>query len=223
MDFTKKLAFFAFSFFILFLFVWALYLPKENLEEKALKTLESQKERADVSFKGVIFSEALGSKNFWELNATSAVLNKDTGLTEIKEVKGVFFNKNKPSLYFISPSAQWQMKSKEIHLESPIGYDLKKFAFLKKLHPGFKNKSFGEQSKLIQQNENRGPGYWFRSNYLDWKLLTQKVSCKDGIILKGKDFSIYSQNLEGDLTPFLDGIKQKVMQKVMLVFEKPRE
>jgi lipopolysaccharide export system protein LptA len=125
-------------------------------------------------------------------------LNKDTGQAELKNVKGVFFNNNRPGFYFISPFAKWEMQKKEIYLEDPIGYDLKKSNYLNRVDPAFKNKTITEEASVIER-QKEGPGYWFKADYLAWKLATQKVTCKSGIVLNGTDFNVRSKNLEGDL------------------------
>ncbi|MCX5750063.1 MAG: LPS export ABC transporter periplasmic protein LptC, partial [Candidatus Saganbacteria bacterium] len=198
METIKKIALFLFVIFVLILFVWALYLPKENIQEKVLKTLETQKEKADVSFKNVTFSESLGDIRFWELKADSAILNKDTGLAELKTVKGVFFKDNKPTFYFISPMAKWNMQKKEIYLEDPVGYDLKKAKYLDRVDPAFRDKSITEEAAIIEKQKGT-PGYWLKAEYLDWKLATQKVSCNKGLVLNGSDFKVTAQSLDGDL------------------------
>ncbi len=179
--------------FILFLFIWALYLPKEDITTTLSKTIEEQKHRLDLYFQGVTFNESLGGIKYWEIKAKSSSLNKDTGIALLEEANGIFFKNGRPVLKFISPHVLWNMNKKEIQLKDPIGYDLKLEGKIKALLK--ETKSF---STFILP-PRYGEGYFFKAKILNWKLETQKIICSGGIYLKKGEIAGVADRLEADV------------------------
>jgi len=196
MGFLKGLAFFIVVIFILFLFIWALYLPKTEITTTISKTLEEQKSRLDLYFQGVTFQESQGGKKYWEIKAKTSSLNKTTGIATLTETRGTFFRSGKPVLKFISPYVTWDMTGKEIFLKEPIGYDLKAERKVQALLKETKNvSSFILPARALK----KGEGYFFRAKNLNWKLQTEKIVCTNGIYLKKGEISGFADKLEADV------------------------
>lgn len=203
MEFLKKAALILFIALLAFVSLWVVFSPKDSLNQRIAQTLQKQKEKADLLFRGVTFSEIDNGIKYWELNAKESILNNDLGFAKLKEVDGTFFQKGKPSLNFIAPSADWNMKDKEISLEKPIGFDANSnikpnqiAAYLAKI-PNAQNLSvFSMRNKYIS---GMGNIYWFKANVLNWKMANQKILCRGGIILNKGDISIQANALEGDV------------------------
>ncbi len=172
MSLIKRLGILIFLGFLCGLFLWALYGPKNSLELTVSRTLEEQKNKADVFFSEVIFSESEGENKFWELKAQKASLNKSTGKAFLTEIEGLFFSQGKPTLKFIAPQAKWDMKKKDILLINPIGFD--------------------PRSKIKKS-------YWFKCQELNWNTEQQKINGQKDIIFSQNNATIYAQNLMGDL------------------------
>ncbi|OGC04606.1 hypothetical protein A3H38_02970 [candidate division WOR-1 bacterium RIFCSPLOWO2_02_FULL_46_20] len=107
--------------FVVGIFLWALFAPKETISNRIQQTLKEQEQRADLSFKDVTFEEVVAAVKYWQLKAKSAMVNKSSEVATLKEVNGTFFKNGKAVLAFISPIALWDMKTKEILLDNPLG------------------------------------------------------------------------------------------------------
>ena len=196
MNFLKGLIFFVFVIFILFLFIWALYLPKSDITANLGKTLEEQRARLDLYFQGVTFQESEGGRKYWEIKAKTSSLNKTTGIATLTETRGTFFRSGKPVLKFISPYVTWDMVKKEIFLKEPIGYDLKAERKVRALIKETKNvSSFILPARALK----KGEGYFFRAKNLNWELKTEKIICSNGIYLKKGEISGFADKLEADV------------------------
>ena len=123
MKFGYRLTLIFFLIFIVGIFSWALFSPKQDISEKIHKTMKAQEKIADLAFKDVTFEEVVDGKKYWQLKAQKALVNKSTNLATLKDSAGTFFKNGKPALLFSSPAALWDMKKKEILLDQPIGYD----------------------------------------------------------------------------------------------------
>ena len=181
-------------------FIWAVFSPKNNIQQIIADKLKTEEEKSDVAFELVTFSETEGGIKYWKLNAVSSTVNKTTGIAHLKTVDGLFFKNGKPALKFIAPKALWNLKKKEIYLIEPIGYDIK---FEKEIKG--KIKELGGIQRLVssfslasEKPASKSKGYWFKAKNLDWKLSTKKLTCKGGIVLTKGDITIRSKNLEAD-------------------------
>jgi lipopolysaccharide export system protein LptA len=179
---------------------WLIFFPKESFESKIRKTLERQKNRADLLLKDVTFSESFGGTKFWELDAETAVLNQDQGGAELKPVKGRFYKNNTPVLFFIAPKVLWNMRDKEIVIEHPFGYDQrskKYFNLLSKLID-----PYGDPArifKLATRFSGMVPGAWFLTNRLKWQLSTQKLESHEGVLFNQGALTVFAQDLASDV------------------------
>ncbi|MFH1386457.1 MAG: LptA/OstA family protein [bacterium] len=173
------------------IFYWALFVPKEDISTRIYRTLKEQETRADLGFKKVTFEEVLAGQKFWQLQAETAIVNKDTGLASLQTTKGTFYKNGKASLNFISPAALWDMKKKEIFLDKPLGYDS---AYKNIIHtlPRASNVSTFTFPK-------DKPGYWFQAKNLSWKLADQLITCAGGIVLNKGEVSGRADSLKGDV------------------------
>ncbi|MBU0686748.1 MAG: hypothetical protein KKB81_02690 [Candidatus Margulisbacteria bacterium] len=200
MDFAKKIFVAVFVIFLVGLFAWAIFSPKQDFQEKIEETLEKQKERADLKFIGVTFSETVGGVKYWELEAKTATLNNDTETADLLEVNGSFFEKNTAVLKFIAPKVFWNRNQKEIIIDQPFGYDRTSEKYLSRLKRQVNIKSgpaqiFQSAKKFYGDTQ----GAWFKATRLNWKLKTKKLSCDKGIVLNQGALTIYAQNLDGDV------------------------
>jgi lipopolysaccharide transport protein LptA len=209
-EFLKRLGFLAFVLFILFLFIWALYLPKEEITSTITKTLEGQKERLDLLFQGVTFQESSGGVKYWEIKAKSSAINNTTGLATLEEAVGYFFESGRPTLKFLSPRAFWQMNKKEIYLENPLGYDVKSESKLKQFLSEIKDQEVSVFS-LPARYKNPGEGILFKAKRLSWKLANKKMLCEGGIWLN-----------KGEITGTGDTLQADVGLKKVLLYGNPR-
>ena len=192
--------------------------PKKDATKFISKTLEEQRSRADLYFKGVTVSEIVAGVKYWEIKASTSVINKTTGLNTLKGTKGTFFKEGNPVLKFIAPKAVWDIQKKEIYLTEPIGYDIKS------------EKGIEEKIKTWRQVSNvfsvfhlpaKYPipsklGYWFASKNLEWGLADQKIICKEGLTLTKGDISIVAEKLEADVAlekVILTGKPQAVIEQ----------
>ena len=195
-DLLKKLSFFLLVAFILFLFVWALYLPKQDVTKTISQTIEEQKSRIDLLFEGVTFQESQNGIKYWEIKARTSSLNKSTGKADLKNAVGTFFRSGKPALKFIAPRVFWDMNKKEILLKEPIGYDTKAEARVQE---------FLKQAKSIStfilpaRALKKGEGYFFKARELFWQLKTEQIICRGGIYLKKGEISGLADRLESDV------------------------
>jgi lipopolysaccharide export system protein LptA len=187
----------AFAIFILGIFLWALYSPKEDVSERIQRTLKEQEKIADLAFKEVTFEEVVAGVKYWQLKSKDATVNKSTGIATLKNANGTFFKKGKAVLRFRSPAALWDMKNKEILLDKPLGYDVnlerKISSLLKTLEKT--SMSIFNLPKLYK----KGQGYWFQANNLSWKLDDQKLVCIGKIVLNKGEVTGFAEKLEGDV------------------------
>ncbi|MFH2034598.1 MAG: LptA/OstA family protein [Candidatus Margulisiibacteriota bacterium] len=197
MDLAKKLLYLLFFGGILFLFIWAVYVPKEDVSKRISSILEEQVERQDVYFEGVTLQEVYGGQKFWEIKARSSSINKDSNIATLEAATGTFFEKNKPVLNFIAPRALWNMDKKEIYLLNPIGYDVAMEKDIKNLLARQKEKHFLE---LPENYKGKGRGYFFRAKNLYWSLANKKIVCPDGIWLFKGNMIGYGRQFEADVT-----------------------
>ena len=123
MEIAKKILFAIFSFFILFLFIWALYLPKSDVNRTIADIFTGQKNKIDLIYKGVVFEEIDNGVKYWELKAASSSLDNRSKIVVFENTKGTFFKNSSPTLYFVSPNASWFIDSKKIILIKPLGFD----------------------------------------------------------------------------------------------------
>jgi len=213
MEIIKRIGFFVFVVFILFLFIWALYLPKKEATQTIKKTLEEQKQRLDLFFQGVTFQEAVGSVKYWEIKAKSSSLNKDTGVVTLKDSQGTFFKSGRPVLKFISPQAVWNMNKKEIHLKDAVGYDVKSEEGVQK----FLAEAQKYQTSVFTlpvRYRGAGEGYFFMAKNLSWKLADQKLLCRGGIWLNKGD--IFGQGRELTADVGLEKVKLRGDPRIIL-------
>lgn len=196
----KKIVIWLFVLFILLLFLWAIFSPKDTFEEKIQQTLAEQKERADLKFVDVTFSETFGGVKYWELDAKTSSFNKDQETADLVIVNGRFYKNNDPVLKFISPKVFWNMQQKEITIQNPLGYDLVTEKNLKNLQ-----RLIGKQTdpqiiyKSAANISGRIAGAWFKANQLNWNLKIKKLFCSSGIVFNRGAITIYAKNLEGDV------------------------
>ncbi|MBI5698978.1 LPS export ABC transporter periplasmic protein LptC [Candidatus Saganbacteria bacterium] len=210
MEFLKRLGFSAFVLFILFLFVWALYLPKEEIATTISRTLEQQRDRLDLFFQGVTFQESSNGVKYWEIKAKSSSLNNTTGLATLEEATGYFYESGRPALKFISPRAFWQMDQKEIYLENPLGYDVKSEGSIRKFLAEIKDKDVSVFS-LPARYRTSGEGTLFKAKRLSWRMTNKKLLCEGGIWLN-----------KGEITGTGDTLQADVGLKKVLLLGHPR-
>jgi len=180
-------------------FVWAL-LPKDNFSDKISDKLNKEKEKADVIFKDATLAEVYDGIKYWELVAKNAVINRSIGKADLLIVDGLFFNKGKPTIKFLAPSAVWQINKNEIFLSNPIGYDIKYEKTIKdelaKVKDIAKLRSvFHLPTRIGEKYE----GYWFSAKNLNWKLSTKRLICSGAISLTKGNVVINSDKLEADV------------------------
>jgi lipopolysaccharide export system protein LptA len=108
---------------VAWLFYWAIFVPKESLTGRISRELERQSSKLDLFMKGVVFSEIVEGVKFWEIKARTSQINKDTGKALLRDIDGMFFSNGDPSLRFTAPSVVWDMKSRQIKIDSPRGFD----------------------------------------------------------------------------------------------------
>lgn len=183
--------------FICGIFYWAAFAPKEDVSQRIYKTLQEQEKRADLTFKNVTFEEVSNGIKYWQLDAKSAMVNKDTGMATLQEARGTFFKAGSPALKFICPAALWDMRKKEIYLDHPLGYDV---ALEKNISAIAASTRSGLRSVFnFPEIYTAGPGYWFQARNLSWKLADQKLFCSGGIELNKGEVTGYAEKLEGDI------------------------
>ena len=196
--------------FVIGIFYWALYSPKQDMSSRIYETLKDQEKKADFSFKGVTFEEVVAGVKYWQLLADSASVNKSTGIAVLKDCQGTFFKKGRPALCFRSPTALWNMKKKEILLDKPIGYDVKLETRISALVKTLKSSDLSVFN--LPQLYKKEAGYWFKAKNLSWKLADESLLCTGGIVLNKGEATGYAEKLEGDVAlerVILDG-KPKV-------------
>jgi lipopolysaccharide transport protein LptA len=180
-------------------FVWAL-LPKDNFSEKVSEKLKMDKQKADVVFKDATLSEVYDGIKYWELIAKTAVINQSLGVANLSAVDGLFFDRGRPTIKFLAPSAVWQINKNEILLNDPIGYDVKFEKFIKDALA--KAKDLSNLRSVFHLPEKVGKkyeGFWFSAKNLNWKLSTKKLICSGAISLTKGDVIIDSEKLDADV------------------------
>jgi len=186
-----------FLIFIVGIFSWAVFSPKQDISDRIQVTLKEQEKKADLAFKDVTFEEVSDGVKYWDLNAQKAMVNKSTGLSTLKDSNGTFFQDNQPALLFFSPAALWDMKKKEILMDKPIGYDP---SLAKDIDQLLKNSNNPDIStfnlpRLYQEKAK----FWFRANNLSWNLANQKLLCIGKIKLNKGEITGYGEKLQGDV------------------------
>ncbi len=180
-------------------FIWAL-LPKDDFNGKVSKTLENEKQKADVIFNDSTLAEVYDGVKYWELVSKNSVINKSQDTSALTDVNGLFYDKGKPTLKFLAPSAVWHMNANEIYLNDPIGYDIKFENTIKdKLKAMKGSKDLRSIFHLPAKLGNKYEGYWFSAKNLNWKLATKKLVCNGSITLTKGDLLINSEKLEADV------------------------
>jgi lipopolysaccharide transport protein LptA len=179
--------------------VWAL-LPKDNFSDKISEKLNKEKEKADVIFKDATLAEVYDGIKYWELIAKNALINKSIGKADLFVVDGLFFDKGKPTIKFLAPSAIWKINMNEIFLSNPIGYDIKYEKTIKdelaKVRDIAKLRSvFHLPTRIGEKYE----GYWFSAKNLNWKLSTKRLICSGAISLTKGNIVIDAEKLEADV------------------------
>lgn len=196
MNIFQKLFYFFFFAAVLFFFIWALYLPKEDVTEKINQLISQQQEKQDVYFQGVTFQEVAGGKKYWEIKARTSSIDQDTQIATLETALGTFYEKNQPTLNFITPRAIWNMEKKEITLFDPVGFDVSMASEIKDLLSMEKSPFF---LKLPENYQGRGRGYFFRAKSLSWKMSDQRIICPHGIWLFKGNVSGYGERLTADV------------------------
>lgn len=198
MESLKKILFLAFVLFVLILFVWALYAPKPDIQATLKETMKSQKNRLDLFYKGVTFQETQDSIKYWEIKAKTSSVNRSTNVASLEGTGGTFFQKGKPVLKFIAPSAIWQMDRQEIRLSKPVGYDAKaprsaieKFLSIKQKSPSY--------FELPADYNGAGKDFFFRAENLLWDMRDKELVCDNGLWIKKGNMSGMAKMLKGDV------------------------
>ena len=199
MDRIKSLIYVLIFFVVLGFFVWAI-LPKDNFSDKISEKLKNEKYKADITFKDATLAEVYDGVKYWELLAKTSTINKSLGITDLKDVDGLFFDKGRPTIKFLAPTAQWFMSKNEIILNSPIGYDIKSEKIIKQELEKVKDisKLYSVFHLPLKQGQ-KYEGYWFEAKKLYWKLSTKKLRCTGAISLTKGDIIINSEKLEADV------------------------
>lgn len=199
MERSKEIIIGLIIFIFLGFFIWAL-LPKDDFAGKVTKQLENDKQKADVIFKDSTLAEVYDGVKYWELISKSSVINKSQDVSDLTEVNGLFYDKGKPTLKFLAPSAVWHMQQNDIFLNDPIGYDIKfEKSILNKLEGIKGSRELRSIFHLPAKLGNKYEGYWFSAKNLDWKLSTKKLVCIGSITLTKGDLLINSEKLEADV------------------------
>lgn len=204
------------SVFLIWIFFWAIFSPKQEISERIYQTIKEQEQLADLAFKQVTFEEISEGQKYWQLKAVQATVNKSTQIATLKDANGTFFKNGKPVLRFRSPAALWDMKHKEILLDNPLGYDVKLDDKIASLIKTLKKTRFSvfNLPKLYKKSQ----GYWFQANNLSWKLADKKLLCTGGIMLNKGEITGYADKLESDV-----GLEQiKLEGKPRIVIEPQR-
>lgn len=199
MDKLKNLTFALIALAMVGFFVWAL-LPKDDFSDKISAKLNQEKQKADVIFKEATLAEIYDGVKYWELVAQSSVINKSVGKADLSVVDGLFFDKGRPTIKFLAPSAVWQMNKNEIYLSNPIGYDIRFEKIIKSQLA--KVKDIARLHSVFHLPERIGEkyeGYWFSAKNLNWSLSTKKLFCSGAISLTKGDMVINAEKLEADV------------------------
>ncbi|MBU0630939.1 MAG: hypothetical protein KKC80_08530 [Candidatus Margulisbacteria bacterium] len=183
--------------FFIWIFYWALFVPKEDVSGRIYNSLKEQEKKADLIFKKVTVEEVVNGVKYWQLEADTGMLNKNAGLAALQNVEGTFFNKGKAVLKFSSPAALWEKDKKEIYLDNPVGYDIASEGKIDQLVSSIRAGKFSFFS--FPKEYKKGLGYWFKAKNLRWRLADQKLVCQGGIMLNKGDAAAYAETLSGDV------------------------
>lgn len=192
MELLKKISFFLFTAFILFLFIWALFIPKGEISHKIAEVIKTQSERADMAFRGVTVSEVVDGIKYWEIKAKASDINEDQSLAILKDTDGTFFEKGQPGLKFISPEILWQMNDKEIEMKRPFGFDV---GSEKKARETLKD----PQKNIFSLPFKNGRGYYFKAEKLKWRLKDKKIFCAGDIWIRKGNVIGKAETLQSDV------------------------
>ncbi len=187
-------------------FVWAL-MPKDDFSDKITEKLKKENQKADVVFKDATLAEVYDGIKYWELVAKSSVINRSIGTADLSVVDGLFFDKGRPTIKFLAPSAVWRINKNEIYLSNPIGYDIKYEKIIK--NELAKVKDIARLHSVFHLPERIGEkyeGYWFSAKNLNWSLSTKKLFCSGAISLTKGDMVINAEKLEADV-----GLKKVIL------------
>jgi lipopolysaccharide transport protein LptA len=180
-------------------FIWAL-LPKDDFAGKISKKIENEKQKADIVFKDSTLAEVYDGIKYWELISKNSTINRSLDTSDLTDVDGLFYDKGKPTLKFLAPSAVWHMKQNDILLNDPIGYDIKYERSIKAKLAGLKDaKNIRSVFHLPAKVGDKFDGYWFSAKNLNWKLSTKKLICNGSITLTKGDLLINAEKLEADV------------------------
>lgn len=150
---AKFFAFIFLLFIVALTFIWAIFIPKENINQKISKKLESQKKKSDLLMKGVVFSEIVNGVKYWEIKSKSSEINKESGIAKLNETDGTFFKKGAATFKITAPNVLWKMRSKEILINSPFGYnDVFKFK-TKNLYWSIASKKISGRKEIVIEKE----------------------------------------------------------------------
>ena len=197
-------------------FYWALFTPKTEIADKIKQTIQEQEKLADLFFKKVTFEEVSASIKYWQLNAESAMINKDQEIATLKQADGVFYKNGKAVLKFRSPAAIWDMKKKEIFLDTPLGYDVALEKNISRIIASVKQNplSVFNFPKLFGQRQ----GYWFQARNLSWKLSDQQLVCTGGIRLNKGEITGTAKKLVSDVA--LEKVRLEGEPRITIQLEK---
>ena len=199
MDKLKSLIILFICLILVGFFMWAM-LPRDDYTKKVSEKLKSEKKKADVIFKDATLAEVYEGIKYWELVAKSSVINNSIGKADLTIVDGLFFEKGKPTIKFLAPTAVWHIKKNDILLNDPIGFDIK-----------YENIVRSELAKVNDITRlrsvfhlpgkvgNKYEGYWFAAKNLNWRLSTKKLICTGSITLTKGDILINSEKLMADV------------------------
>ena len=164
-------------------FAWAIFLPKGRIQQELQQRLIEQKATPDLQLKGVTFSESAGDIKYWEIVSATSRLNRDTGQAQLQELNGLFFDSNKPALHFSAPTAEWNMKSKEISIQEPTGFEVTAY------------------DRNDPQSAPQSPAALsFAAKKLRWSLDDQELRTDAGILFKRGPMTISAGKLEARVT-----------------------
>lgn len=164
-------------------FVWALFAPKGKLQEKLSERLEAQRDIPDITLEGAIFSESAGGTKYWEIDTKSSRVNQESGLAHLENLQGLFFDKNKPVLYFQAPSAEWLMKTKKIAIRSATGFEVSGPATLR--------------PRRIDQSP---AALTFETSELLWSLDAERLRSPNGVVIKRGPMTITAGKLDANVS-----------------------
>jgi lipopolysaccharide transport protein LptA len=199
MERSKTIIYSAVLLIILSFFIWAI-LPKEDYNKKVNELLKNESIKADITFKDATYAEIYDGVKYWELVAKTSLINKTTGIANLFEVNGLFYDNGLPTIKFIAPRAVWHMNNNEINLTDPIGYDVRNEKIVKnQIEVARKSAKGASIFHLPDINKKNFDGYWFTAKNLNWKLATKKLLCDGNISLTKGNVTITSQHLAADV------------------------